>query len=195
MDASEAKRPWWQWLLLYPAVAIALLTAAPQWLDRGLAVWHGTRSSSFAEAEHQSALWRKNLSCSAAPFNWYRNPRNTRVDARICESGDVFVRVSAPDGQTAFQWVDVDAIVAPPGGGFSLIPAAHAATIRTLAGPARMVRQAGGGDPTRVICQGFLDRRQLRRRIQARGACFDEVIDTLTGSVVGRTRVACRPTC
>ena len=201
-------RRWWQWLLIYPTAGIALMTAAPAWIDRALAVWHNTATDSFRVAEQQNALWRKNLACSARPFNWYHNPRNTRVDAQICPSGDVFVRVSTPDDRTFFEWVDVDSLVTQGqagGGGLSLIPAAHAATFATRLGPTGpAARQSAGvarlaaadGRPTaRIVCQGFLDRRRLRRHVRAPGGCFEEVIDTLNGTVVERRRVPCRTQC
>jgi hypothetical protein len=209
LDASEAlnaARPqrWWHWLLLYPTAAVALFSAAPQWIDRGLAAWHGTRSDSYLVAERQSELWRKNLSCSASPFSWYENPRNMRVDATICESGDVFVRVSTPDNRNFFEWVDVDAVVhGQPGPGVSLIPEAHAATISTPIGPATLTSRLTGASlfrahyqPTAmIVCQRFLDQRRLLRHVRTPAGCFDEIIDTLNGAVIQRTQVPCRNGC
>jgi len=71
---SSPKR-WWQWILLYPAFAVALLTAGPQWYDRGKATWQGIKGGSASDAEKQASLWRKNLSCSAAPFAWFGGQR------------------------------------------------------------------------------------------------------------------------
>jgi hypothetical protein len=206
IDGSEAKpQRWWQWFLLYPTAAVALVTAAPQWIDRGLAAYHGTKSESYAAADRQRALWRKNLSCSAAPFNWYNNPRNVRVDATICDSGDVFVRASTPDNQNFFEWVEIDTVVgAQSGGGVTLIPQAHAATISTRFGPATLTDRgtAGGARLFRahyqtgtVLCQRFLDQRRLLRRVRTPGGCFDEVVDMLNGTVIQRSPAPCTGGC
>ena len=79
---SSPKR-WWQWILLYPAFAVALLTAGPQWYDRGKATWQGIKGGSASDAEKQASLWRKNLSCSAAPFAWYSNPSNVKIELEL----------------------------------------------------------------------------------------------------------------
>ena len=31
---GEGPKSWWQWILVYPALALALITALPDWLER-----------------------------------------------------------------------------------------------------------------------------------------------------------------
>ena len=203
-EAGEKPRQWWQWFMLYPTVAVALLTALPTWIDKGLAVYHGTKTSSYAESDKQRALWRKNLSCSASPFSWYSNPRNVKVDATICDSGDVFVRAATPDNQNFFEWVDLDAVVGASEGG-SLIPKANAADLATRLRSLRLAGwngEIGVGGPlsasqpsATVVCQRFLDDRMLLRHISTPEGCFDETVDTLNGETVKRTQVPCRTSC
>jgi hypothetical protein len=198
-------RSWWQWFLLYPTAAVALFSAAPTWIDRALAAWHGAESGSYAAAERQIALWSKNSSCSQTPYAWYRNPRHVQVDATICDSGDVLVRAQAPGGEVHFQWIEVEPIVGgQPGGGLSLIPQAHAATISTPFGPASPMRpEAAQGarlfrayyQSAAIVCQRQLDATRLLRHVRTPGGCFDEVIDMLNGVVVQRTPVPCRGGC
>lgn len=195
---------WWQWILLYPALGISLLTAAPQWFDKAQSAWAGTKVP-LEDAEKQSKLWRRNLTCAAAPFNWHNNPSNVKVDATICDSGDIFVRAATPANGQFFKWVPIEEIVqSPPVGGNPLIPTAQASTgtpgWRTLeltrearstpALPLIRVQQQGN-----VICQRFIDQRMLLRHVQTPQGCFDEVVDTYNGAVVRRTQVPCRQGC
>lgn len=197
---------WWQWFLLYPAAAVALVSAAPQWLDRGLAIYHGTRGASYAAADRQRALWLKNMTCSQAPFAWYHNPRNVRIDATICNSGDVFIRASTPDNEYHMEWVGLDQILGVPSAdGTSLIPEARAASMSSGFGlvprssawvghGARLFR-ADYQANAMIVCQRPLDSRRLYRHVRTPVGCFDEVIDMLNGAVIQRTQVPCRNAC
>ena len=197
-DDASGPRRWWQWLLLYPTLAIALLTAAPEWLDKARALHAGTRAASYSEAERQGAIWRKNLACSAVPFAWYANPSNVRVDATICNSGDVYVRASTPDNQQYFKWIGLDDILKVPAAGGGLIPAADAApmspAIFTLAGERPRPTDVQFTNAV-VVCQRVLDQRNILRHVRTEQGCFDETIDTFNGTIVKRVQVPCRTQC
>lgn len=195
-DDAPPPKKWWQWLALYPALGVALLTALPQWFDRGLAVYHNVSASSYAQAEEESAMWHKNLSCAAAPFAWYSNPNNVRVDATICKSGDVFVRASTPDNKQHFKWIDLESLLKLKAKGGSIIPAAQAQSMS----PALLSRADPRLLPAQfqnavVICQRFLDDRRLLRHIRTSEGCFGDIVDTMNGTVVQHTPTACRTQC
>ena len=94
--AKGGPSKWWQWVILYPTLAISFLSAAPQWVDKAQAMFNGVEDRGWDEAKQQQDAWRANLTCSAAPFDWYSTPENLKVDATICNSGDIFVRVATP---------------------------------------------------------------------------------------------------
>lgn len=200
--ASGKPERWWQWILLYPTLGISLLTAAPQWVDQARAAVQGINQASARDAEKQSQLWRRNLSCAAAPFAWYSNPSNVKVDATICDSGDIFVRAATPANGQFFKWIAIEDVVQlPVDAGNPVIPAAQAAYKR-LEGVGGAVRARGGapalklaGQQAMVICQRFLDQRMLVRRVQTPQGCFDEIVDTFNGQVVRRNPVPCAPQC
>lgn len=202
---SAAGKPerWWQWILLYPTLGISLLTAAPQWVDQARAAVQGINQASARDAEKQSMLWRRNLSCAAAPFAWYSNPSNVRVDATICDSGDIFVRAATPANGQFFKWIAIEDVVqAPAEAGNPIIPAAHAARLDlgAMAGSVERKRGAARGaqyaqSQAMVICQRFIDQRMLVRRVQTPQGCFDEIVDTFNGQVVRRNQVPCAPQC
>jgi hypothetical protein len=195
---SKPKSPkrWWQQILLYPAFAVALVTAGPQWIDKGRGLALGVKGGA-SDAEKQNRLWAKNAGCASLPFKGYLNPRNVTVDATICDSGDILVKAVTPENAQIYKWLALDDVV-PTAGPGSVIPTAHAATLSAHAAPsARMVAK-----PTvrlaqfqvNVVCTR-MDGRYLHRRIQTPQGCFDEVIDTYSGAVVSRNPAPCVAQC
>jgi hypothetical protein len=204
---------WWHWLLIYPTLAVSILTAAPQWFDRIQALANDVRDRNFREAEEQSALYAKNLTCTTAPFDWYLNPNNVNLDATICESGDIYVRASAPDRPSAYYFVAVDRILGVDEPARTKVAAAAAGSARFTAAavdpedllirvqspsqfplrpPAQRMQQAV---LTEVICTKFVDKRVVLRHLRTPQACFDEWVDTLNGRTQKRVQTACRKAC
>lgn len=192
-NVSPFKR-WWQQILLYPAFAVALVSAGPQWIDRVKGFQVGVRSAS--EAETSSMLWAKNPTCGANPAKGFLSPRNVAVDATICDSGDILVRAVTPQNPGSlpiYKWLPLDDVVRANGGG-GIVPAAQAATLpatglrstRTAAEPAYKLAMLQAN----ILCTK-VDGRYLTRRIQTPQGCFDEVIDTFTGAVVSRNPAPC----
>lgn len=206
-------KTWWQWLLLYPAFALALLTAVPDWIDRGLAVIKGIQDDRLSIAIERNRLFSRNLSCTGAPYQWYREPTSGRViDATLCPTGDLFVRVLVPDetsqlatvidGQRfreAAEFISIDKVVEQSErqvalGLFSMV--ADAATLPQSRPPVPEGDLILAQDQfALVICQKFTDERMLLRHIQVEGQCFDEMVDTYTGVTASRVPVPCRSTC
>jgi hypothetical protein len=199
-EPSNTPQRWWQWVLIYPALVISLLTASPQWIDMVQKRAQGINRATAAEAEKQTLLWKRNLSCSASPFSWYNNPSNIKIDATICDSGDIFVRAITPTNDQFFKWLpleDVVQLTTPAGKG--VIPSARAASRSealaaanaTSAKPLFQFAQAQAN----ILCQKFIDDRHILRRVQTPQGCFDELIDTYNGQVVKRDPAPCTPQC
>jgi hypothetical protein len=68
-------------------------------------------SGSYAAAEKQSQLWRKNISCVGGPPKWVETTNNFKVDATVCPSGDILIRVMAPDNSEYLRWLELDNVV------------------------------------------------------------------------------------
>ena len=193
-EKPTSPQRWWQWILLYPAFAVALITAGPQCIDKAKSLKLGVRSA--AEAERQAQLWAKNASCAGTPAPGFLSPTNVSVDATICNSGDILVRAVTPQQTQVFKWLPLDDVVrTDTAGGF--ISAAQAANA-PLAG--RSAPAAGNQVykvallQVNVLCTKS-DGRYLKRRVQTPQGCFDEVIDTYTGSLVSRNPAPCTPQC
>ncbi len=193
--AKGGPTKWWQWIIIYPTLAVSILSAAPQWVDKAQAMFNGVEDRSWEQAKAQQEAWRDNLTCSAAPFDWYSTPENLKVDATICNSGDIFVRVATPRQGNFYQWVLLDAIVQDKKtASLPFLSSAHAA------GPATwrtegMTRIAASAAAT-VVCQAFMpDGRTLKRHVSTPQGCFDEYVDTYTGQVTRSEPAPCRTTC
>ena len=154
--AKAGPARWWQWVILYPTLAISILSA---------------------------------------PFDWYSTPENLKVDATICNSGDIFVRVTTPKQGNFYQWVLLNTIVKDKKtASLPLISSAYAgenATWRTEGS-----YQVASGEAATVVCQAFMpDGRTIKRHVSTAQGCFDEYVDTYTGQVTRREQVQCRSTC
>lgn len=186
---------WWQWVLVYPTLALSLASASPQWFNSAKS-WF-LKVPNAIEAERQAQLWQKNRLCASLPSEGAQ-AGNVMLDATICTSGDILVHAVTAQKAEIFKWLPLDDVVPSVQGG-GLIPAAHAATLSDR------VRAAIGstGQPTVklamfqvvVICTRLDGGRYLHRRIQTPQGCFEEVIDTFTGALISRNPAPCVPQC
>jgi hypothetical protein len=185
--ASYAPTRWWQWVLVYPTLAISLLGSIPTLIETVNSVKLGVPWGQSQIAELQNIMWKNNLLCSAAPFKWYTTESNFQVDGTICKSGDVLVRVEAPNKKTGFWWVPVEGVIKEDKM-VSLISVANAASdISPIV--------LADNSEAKVLCQKFVAEGQLLRRIDTGQGCFDEIVNTYTGQVIQRNPVACSNTC
>lgn len=204
---GESPKSWWQWILVYPALALALITAMPDWLERIEAWQVNIEKDKLAEAKRLDTFIRQNVACLAAPFEWVDAPDSVRVDATICDSGDLLLRVEAPDSMPFLHPVRIKDIVdaqtaslSSPLDAIAASFAAHAAT-RPIDLPAS--RPAAGSEAAIqlaqtvavVVCQKFVDDRTLLRHVRVGSQCYDERVDTLTGKIVAKDATRCRTTC
>jgi hypothetical protein len=191
-EEEQAPRTWWQWLLIFPTFAIALVTAVPQWAQMAQNWRSDIPLNEIDAAKAQSALFKKNLSCTTAPMDsFYITPKKVKVDATICASGDVYVRMITPENAAFVHWVEVDK--APNSEISSLFSSEAFASETTEYTIAQNLPQDTSQGS--VICQRFLDDRNLLRVVSLNGACFDEVVDTFKGITVSQTASECRSTC
>jgi hypothetical protein len=158
---------WWQWLLVYPGLAVALIPIVTEYLKS-------------SDGDKQVALWTKNISCIEAPFAGVLNEFNVQTSATICKSGDVLVRFIGPGDKRAYRWVAVELFGLRSAGTFSLISSA-------MAQPPSM--------PEQTVCQWSRPDGWVIRRVKVQGSCFDEHIWAATGEVRRRQPVDCRAPC
>ncbi len=183
-DAPETPvkpRSWWQWFVLYPALATSVLAAIPTIVESVKSFRLGVGYGESAIAEQQNLLWRKNMTCAQSPFDWFVNQNNVHIDATICRSGDVLVRVQRPDKQYFFRWVQVDSVVEDK-------KAAARPSLMSTAFASEPVVVAQAQPP---MCQYFVQQGIVALRYWSPAGCFEDLVNTFTGQVVGRRPAPC----
>ena len=103
-------KKWWQWILVYPTFVIALVGAVPTFKELYDSKSRDVDFGTSKIAEMRNEMWRKNMTCGMAPLDPLINDFNVAVDATICKSGDVLIRVTTPAKKQFFEWVSIDAI-------------------------------------------------------------------------------------
>ncbi|MEK8032183.1 hypothetical protein AACH06_15250 [Ideonella sp. DXS29W] len=182
-----------EWVTEHPKQASALggliVAALPAPLQLAGSLLLGVPYSDVLPALRENRLWKENLACASAPFDGLATPQNLQVDAVVCQSGHVLVRVKSPSGVTAYRWVPLESVIDQVSGGFGFIATAQAAApspppallVASVVSAARV-----GGGNFEVVCQQWLGNGLVRRRLLDRdsGRCVDEVVNTYTGKVV-----------
>ena len=171
--------------LLYPTLVVTLWSI-PTYVELYRSNKLGVSFGQSVAAPKRDHVWKKNLRCTAAPFDWYVNQYSISVDTTICKSGDVLVRVNDPNGKAGYSWVPVDGLI-PKSTAVSLLSKAYAAQ------PVLPLQMAQANDT--VICQRFIDSGRILRRIQIRSGCYDEIVNPYTGEVLQLKPAPCDPNC
>lgn len=191
--AEVRAQPWWQWLLVYPTLAVTLVTAVPTYFEKFKASRIGVAQQELARAIERNRLINKNIDCMLAPIDWVETANRTRVDATICyNTGDILVRMSWGKDNQFMDVVSNDGIRAAAEkeekqrASSALISTANAAPGR-IEGPFAAQEQ--------VICQRWLAEGRLLQRIQSPEGCFDQIVNTYSGVVESRQPAPCSTQC
>jgi hypothetical protein len=187
-DSKQSRESIFRQILVYPALAVAVIGAAPQYIQVFKAFERDLPVREVAAAEREHMLWVKNLECVGnmlLPDTAL--PDNTRVGARVCPSGDVLVKVKRVTGAESYRWLPLE-------------DAKPQATVAALIGIS--TAEADELPATAVplmeqTCQHWQNQAQgiLVRRIRENNQCFEETLNTFTGRVVSKTPVACDAPC
>lgn len=193
-DVSKTARSgpikWWQWMLVYPTLAVSLLGATPTIMEAAKAFDTGVPFGMSADAGEQNRLWKANFECAQKmQFQTIRTKRNVEIGSVICESGDVLLKGKLPDTDDyQYRWVSWNAIAHDKQAGLSLFGSAHAAT-ESGAGFMRVQNSPN------VICQRWVGKGTLLRRVATNRICVDELVNTYNGRVMKRNPAPCQPGC
>ena len=197
--------------LIKGAVLLVSIAAAVPTAQNLYYSWsHGIPFSEVSHRLQQYDLWMKNLECKVE-YRTLNTASGSKVDVGACKtSGDIAIKVSAPNGQQAYEWIAFDDLKKAPAiatTGFLdlLIPPAYAeaavklppaATADATANlpkslPEGSVRVAQGME---VMCQKKQGDK-IVRIIKDGSKCYKEVVSPLKGSVESRSEVSCSTGC
>jgi hypothetical protein len=192
---TDFPKRWWQWLLLYPGVAVAIIGAVPTYIEAFKSYTLGVPFGRSFDAREQNRLWQENFDCAQrANFSPIINKKKVEIASVVCESGDILLRGKRPDWeQPQLRWVSWNE-VAPT----------HTVAKKSLA-LLDVIKSANASEPsplilaqapvTSVLCQRWVSPGQLLQRVATRDGCFDEVINTYNGRVIRRHPAPCNPSC
>ncbi|HVM77700.1 MAG TPA: hypothetical protein VMU06_01685 [Stellaceae bacterium] len=183
--SSKPKRPWWQWILMYPTLAVTIVGAVPQYQQWFWALVRGIPlGSNVTELQDQDSAWQQNLDCLAR-IDHVTPPSETpyAIDLLTCPSGDILLTVKPLNASTqaVSRWIITNKLFQAPARS-AWIPSALAQTPPPRPGTAQ---------PERVI-DVRKDGSQVIRRVQlSNGSCVDQVIDSYTGRHLGDKPAPC----
>ncbi len=187
-SSSKRQRKWWQLLLMYPTLLLALIGDIPTISDLYVSYKNDIPFAAARAAKEQDDLWKKNFECVRnQKSQGIITTHNVTVEAMVCPSGDVLLHVKAPDSKENFRWVGLDT--------FSVKNASANFLVRPAMASAQNTKEILAQAYT-VICQRHLGEGRILRRIQYEdGQCFDEVINTYTGALISRDPAPCDSDC
>jgi hypothetical protein len=89
MDGSPQR--WWQWVLMYPTIVVALAGAIPQYYQWITAIALGLSPfENVGDAQQQEKTWERNVSCprsiGESRFRSRAGHQETRVECRPADS-------------------------------------------------------------------------------------------------------------
>lgn len=102
---AVSKLKWWQILLVYPAIASAVLGAIPTaW--QAVKAWRlDVNYNQVQQAAEQQRLWERNLDClEAKPVYSVAGPDGATIGVTLCPSGDALLRY-ASGKQVTYTWI------------------------------------------------------------------------------------------
>lgn len=186
---SRRQRKWWQWLLMYPSLLIAIISAIPTFIEIYDSHKLGVPFGFGKAAKQQNEVWERNFECvRKEDFHDVVTRHNVKVGTIVCPSGDVLLRAEAPKSPIRLKWLDLSTFRLDKRSSINrLIGEAVAAEL------SENERLAHAPD---VLCQRWVKKGILLRRVRdPNGQCFDETIDTYKGIVISRLPAPCDSNC
>lgn len=185
---------WWQWFLVYPTVLTAFFAAIPTVAEVFQSKNLGVDFGESKEAIRQNQLWKKNMSCAQTPYDWLKTSTNTLVDATICKTGDVLVRIKTPTIET-YEWVAIDKYHSNKSSlGFLQNAIAVEPLNHTNIAPTNINIEIARSFT--ILCQKWISSSRILRRISTpNDGCYDEIVNTYTGKVERRRSAPCNSRC
>lgn len=180
---GDSPQRWWQWVLMYPTIIIALFAGLPQIYQWVSAL--GLGLSPFAnveDAKAQEKAWQRNINCLRSIDHVKPDSStNYAIDLVSCPSGDILVTLTPLQNpsQQISRWIVTQSLFTEVASSLFVRPALAQSASTPLAKPERIID---------IKKQGAT----VIRRVQLfGGTCVDETIDALTGRRSGQKPAPC----
>lgn len=180
---------WWQWILMYPTLLVAIIGAIPKYSDWIRAFVWQIPTGTVELAKEQLRLWNDNFECSKEKdVECIETPANYKIGAIVCPTGDVLVKVDSPEEKNPFyRWIGMDTFLEAKS---IFSPKEAEGQIISFNQPIILAKSEV------VLCQKR-DKNDYIIRIakDSRGKCWKEKINPRTGKVIIRRSVSCDSSC
>ena len=182
---KNSRLTWWQWILAYPALGVAVLTSLPTLQRVYQSYAYGVSFDEVDAAAAQNELWIKNAGCLGGKgFEQMRQVYHFSVSVALCPSGDVLVLIKSATKEIA-RWVSPQQLMEKKTA-FASFTEVQAEVPPVMLAQARRV----------ILCQTRQSNGLLRVRVTyGGGQCFDEIINPYTGEIVNRIPAPCSSRC
>lgn len=190
----DPPKRWWQWLLVYPGLAVSIIGAIPTYMEAFKSYNLGVPFGSSFDAQEQTRLWQENFECAKkANFSTTINKNNVEIGSTVCESGDVLLRGKRPEWNLPqLRWVSWDEVAPSDKTSKDFHTLFY---INNLAYAGESDRLVLTQAPTSVLCQRWVGPGRLLQRIGTNRGCFDQVINTYNGWIISIRQAPCNPHC
>jgi len=183
MDGSPQR--WWQWMLMYPTIAIALAGAVPQyfqWISAfamGLPIF-----GDVGDAQQQERTWERNINCLRSIDHIKpTSSTNYSIDLVSCPTGDILVTLTPlqnPDQQVS-KWIITKVL-------FTQVADSSPARVELAQA---VGAPSGTPDTVRVVDIKKQGTSVVRRVQRSDNTCVDETIDAYTGRRLDQKQAPC----
>jgi len=144
----------------------------------------------------------KNFECKI-DYKTISTGQGTKVDVGACpKSGDIAVRLTAPTGKAAYEWIPAERLqqagMAAASGLMSLfVPPAVADELpaKTMPDTPTPRRFELAQASLQVVCQSMQGKAQIVRIVNEGGKCYRETFSPIVGKVEKREEVPCNTAC
>jgi hypothetical protein len=182
---DESPHRWWQWVLMYPAIIIALFAGIPQIYQWVSATTMGLSPfANVGEAQAQEKAWERNVDCLHGIDHVKPTSKtNYSIDLVTCPSGDILVTLTPiqnPDQQIS-RWILTNALFSQAAQSFLTRPA---------------LAQSQPPPPAGTTSERIIDITKhgatvIRRVQRSDNTCVDETIDAYSGRRLSEKQAPC----
>ena len=182
---ADLPQRWWQWVLMYPTIVIAIFAGIPQIYQWVSAMAMGLSPfANVSDAQAQEKAWERNVDClHSIDHVKPTSSTNYSIDLVSCPSGDILVTLTPlqnPDQQIS-RWIITKTLFSELAQSFLTLPA---------------LAQSSPSQPARPTPERIVDiKRQgstVIRRVQlSDNTCIDETIDAYGGRRLSQKAAPC----
>jgi hypothetical protein len=194
-QSTPTSTKWWQWVLMYPALFVALIGNIPNLYQLYLSQKLNVPVKQVPIASYRDSIFEQNRVACLTDLQLHPVPSgdNTSIFVGVCprQALVVLVQPNDPKAQLIFRLISWSELDNKPQTSLLVKEAAAEESSTSF-----KVAQGGTQGVPTIICQRRVDQGRLLIRISyPNGKCFDQTVNTYTGAVVSTVPASCDQRC